>query len=695
MKNPSFPCSGSFFVSCKIATLFLLIFFAIHPRVFAEIRTWTDSQGRTVKAEYVGVNAGKVGLKMESGKVVAFPFAKLSKADQALVRKLYSVSPANIAKQIDSFVDAKLAEVGVKPNPMTTDEQFVRRAYLEIAGTIPNFSQTLEFLESTDRNKRRKLIDRLLDSEEFVSHSFNWYADLLRVKSRTNDFFIFENYIEWIKDNVASNKPWDRFVYEMLTAKGRLWDDPATGYFIRDRGMPLGNLSSTVAVFLATEITCAECHDHPYEDWTQRDFYGLAAFLGQKQDRKYGREWGQKIRSNRERIEAEQRKLDPNLGPEGFLQPFRLIIAANGHQVWDDPNKSLTLPHDYKYKDGQPNAPVEPVTLFGEEVKPEDYESPRVALATWMTSKKNPMFTGAAINRLWKRAFGLGLHEPLDNIHDVKNSQNPKLFRFLERSFKDLDFNVKDFLRSIYYSQAWQRQATLEGPTLTQIDRNEYHFPGPVLKRMTAEQLWDSFLTLAVPDPMQYRRDTADALTQAIKFEVENVDGAGSIERTKTLKELVGKTISNGAPNMAVWTKDWTAADVEAQRMKKFAGAYLARASEIVQPAPASHFLRAWGQSPRILVDGSSDNGSIPQILTMINGPFTQMLIKPDSLIFKTTGSQRGTGDKMENIYLSLLSRYPKGKEKAICSKAIRGDDEGYGDLIWALVNTREFLFIQ
>jgi hypothetical protein len=370
-------------------------------------------------------------------------------------------------------------------------------------------------------------------------------------------------------------------------------------------------------------------------------------------------------------------------------------VAANNHRVWDDKGKALKLPHDYRYDDAEPESLVEPRTIFGESVDPAEYESPRVAFASWLTSKENPMFALNTANRLWKRAFGLALHEPIDNVHDIENAQNPELLAFLEKLLKDLNFDTKEFMRAIYYSQAWQRQASLEGPTLVQIDGNKYPFPGPVLKRMTAEQLWDSFLTLTVPDPMAYRRDVAKPLTDAIRFDLTKVSGEESFERTRKLQELISKTVFNGAPNLGIWTKDGAALDEETGNMSKFAGAYLARASELVQPAPGGHFLRAWGQSDRNLVDNSSDNGSIPQILTMINGPFTQMLIKPDSLIFKTTGGQRGRGDKMENIFLSILNRYPVGKEKAICSRALRNDEEGYGDLIWALVNTREFLFIR
>ncbi|MEM7015308.1 MAG: DUF1553 domain-containing protein, partial [Verrucomicrobiota bacterium] len=390
----------------------------------------------------------------------------------------------------------------------------------------------------------------------------------------------------------------------------------------------------------------------------------------------------------------EQRKLDPSLGPDGFNQQFRLIVSVNQHEVWDDPKKILALPHDYKYDDGKPDDVVEPLTLFGEAVDTAKFDTPREAFAHWLTSKENPMFALTAANRFWASAFGLGLHEPLDDIDEIKRAQNPELLAYLADYLKDLDFNRKEFLRAIYYSDAWQRQATLSGPTQVEISRNQYHFPGPTLQRMSAEQLWDSFLTLTVPDPMKFKRDVVDDLVAHIKFDIKDVDGQSSNDRIAALREIVTKTYHNGAPSLDGWQETHSVVDADGSIIK-YSGAYLTRASEQIQPASASSFLAAWGQSDRILVDNADEDGSIPQVLTMLNGTFTQMLIKPDSHIFKTVGGQRGSGNKTENIYLSILSRYPEGKENAISQRAIRGSDEGYGDLIWALVNTREFIFIK
>jgi hypothetical protein len=659
-------------------------------------RTWTDQSGRSLEASFVRAEAGQVLLKMPDGRVVPVPFERLSEADQEVAKRLHGLNPVAIAAQIDRLVDKKLSEHQVKPNPMTTDEQFVRRVYLEITGTIPTFDQTIDFLESKERNKRQRLIDRLLASEGYVSHSFNWFADLLRVVSRTNDFFIFEHYIEWIKQAVRENMPYDVFVTKLLTAEGHLWDDPATGYFLRDRGMPLGNLSSTVSTFLGTEISCAECHDHPFEDWSQMDFYSLAAFLGQRQDNLNMKGRSTLVGKERIRIEEEQRKADPSLGPDGFVQPFRLAITANEHSIWDDPEMKLTLPHDYAYKDGKPGDVVVPRVLFDPPADLAAHSKPRQAFAGWLTSKENPRFAKTIANRLWKRAFGLGLVEPLDDIRDGKHAANPELLAFLEQMIKDQDFDVREFLRAVYYSQSWQRSASLDGPGLAEIDGNKHLFPGPLLKRMTANQLWDSFLTLAVPDPLRHTRRVAADLSEFMDFDITKVSGEESFARTQGLSQIVARTIGGGsAPSLDAWIADSNATDPVDGSYLKFASSYMLRASELAQPAAPSHFLRAWGQGDRALTDGATDNGSIPQILTMINGPFTQMLVKPDSLIFKNAGSERGTGDKMEKIYLSILNRYPQGREKSICIKSIRAGDEGYGDLIWALVNTREFIFIR
>ncbi|MEC5125943.1 DUF1549 domain-containing protein [Verrucomicrobiales bacterium BCK34] len=675
------------------AGLHILLCFTLTVSAYA--REWTDIQGRKVAAEYGGIEQGSVKLKLETGKVVSFPINKLSAADQAWLKAKYNSSPPTIARRIDQYVSAGLKKAGRKPNPRTTDAQFVRRTYLEITGAIPTYGQTVEFLESTNPNKRKALIDNLLDSEEYVSHTFNWYADQLRVISKLRDYINYESYIQWIKDSIKEDMPWDVFVRRLIEAEGTMFEDPASGWFLRDYGMPLNNLSATASLFLGTEITCAQCHDHPFEDWTQMDFYSLAAFLGQRRDLIANREFNEEFMTRRDEIEEEVRELkgDPDFGYENGI---RLILSFNRWASHDDPNQTLKLPHDYQYDDAAPESVVTPRTLFGEDVKIEDYETPRKAFAAWATAKENPRFALAISNRIWDWAFGLPLHGPMDNISDLNHAQNPELLKFLGEAMEDLDFSVKELRRSIYYSKAWQREATTTGATEVEVGRNEYPFPGPLLKRMTAEQLWDSYMTLLVTDPYDLRRDVVTDAEEGIKMDFTTLTGGRALEQLEKAQLVMRNVIDRTAPSLSAMSEEVSGKSYRSNGdLLSYYGNYFVRASEMRQPAPDTHFLRAWGQSDRLNPESASEDGSIPQILFILNSFLTHFLADPDSMIFKKAGGVRATGEKLDQIYLSILNRPAEGKEKALCYKAIRSDDEGYSDLIWALINSREFLFVQ
>ena len=180
---------------------------------------------------------------------------------------------------IDRTVGNRLIKSGVQPNKQTDDFVFVRRIYLDVVGRIPTDGEASSFLTNKDPEKRRKLIDQLLLTDGYRSHLFNWMADLLRHRGklrRSN----FNHYERWLKDQIAQNIRWDEVVYKMLTAEGTLASSGPTGYLLRDPGMPLDNLSNTLNVFLSANVSCAQCHDHPLADWTQREFYELAAFFG-------------------------------------------------------------------------------------------------------------------------------------------------------------------------------------------------------------------------------------------------------------------------------------------------------------------------------------------------------------------------------------------------------------------------------
>jgi hypothetical protein len=184
---------------------------------------------------------------------------------------------ATAAGRIDGLLESHWREHGVEPAPRLTPEQFARRAYLDLAGRIPTHDEVTQFLSSRDKSKRADLIDRLLESPDYVSHSYNFWADVLRLTERPLKTLPFEPYLYYVKDSIRTNKPYDEWVHEMLTADGRLWENPAVGFQVRDFGMPLPYVDNTVRVLLGTQIGCAQCHDHPFDHWTQKQFYELAA----------------------------------------------------------------------------------------------------------------------------------------------------------------------------------------------------------------------------------------------------------------------------------------------------------------------------------------------------------------------------------------------------------------------------------
>ena len=576
------------------------------------------------------------------------------------------------AAEIDTLLAADWQEHGVTPSPPLDDAQFLRRVYLELVGRIPSYDEAQRFLKSKSKTKRADLIDDLLESPDYVSHFYNYWADLLRLMERPQRTLVFEPYLWYVKDSIRTNKPYDRWVHEMLTADGRLWENPAVGFQLRDSGMPLPYVDNTVRVLLGTQIGCAQCHDHPFDEWTQHQFYELAAFLSGTQMRGRGknmmpRQMG--MAGARELIQEAKQKLDR---PTAFVQ----FVAANTTAV-SFSKAPLKLPHDYQYEDAEPLSVVSPKVLWGEVPSSARDADGREQFAAWLTAHDNRQFARTIANRLWKKVMGVGLVEPVDDFQPGNPPLHPELLEHLADEMLRLKFDLREFIRILVSTDVYQRRAVVHDPA----SGMPFRFAGPALRRMTAEQIWDSILTIVAHNAWAVQRPTADDIAAAVNIDLQKATFDSAYQQFESFMDRY-------APSRHMRSLQQTVG---------YKGQLLVRASEMPAPLPLGHFLRQFGQSDRETIEGSRTVATVPQILTMFNGPITHSMLEKGSVIYDNV-IEHTPQEAIDVIFLSVLSHTPSAEDRKLAREEVLTADTpaaGFGNLIWALLNTREFIFIQ
>lgn len=706
----------------------------------AAARTWVDATGRPIEGKFVGFEGTSVQIRLKDGKLVKVPLKNLSKADQEFAKGREFTAKAELValavKRIDAAVDGGLEKQKLKYNTSLNDHMYLRRIYLDLAGRIPKFKEAKEFLDSREKNKRQELVMKLLKSPDYTSHNYNRYAELLRIQSQfpgtvlRNDAFMY-----WLKEQIHTNRPYDEMVRDMVTAEGRIWDNPAVGYHLRDNGMKLDHVAFMGKVFLGTDITCAQCHDHPFNLRTQYEYYELSAFLADLETKGSAKQKPKKMSKkmmmsgppNRKALEAylaKKHNLDPKVKEQQekiknlagrYDRTLRDMTRANELIVHSVKDRKMRLPDNYQYDDAFPRDAVEPQVLFGNES--DEFAAaltPRERLAVWMTSRKNERFAMNIANRMWAHYMGRGAAEPLHDI-EPKKSFNPELLKVLTEEMLTLDFDLKAFSWVIVNTKAYNRLSTR-----TKIPINEpYYFTGPILRRMSAEQVWDSLITLMVDDPMQFRLESGEAFNELINLVnptdssmeafVARLDAYNQYRPEKTLVNAEGVSILDAKPPKQEKPFGQTALSrkpdgpTDEQMMMEFMNKakkrkiLLARASELPQPSDPAHFLSKFGQSQRTFVIGASSlDGSVPQVMELMNGYATEMLTAPGSRIFLDMKNLRSNFEKADVVFMSILSRRALPNEQHLLDSELRaGGQAVFADLIWALLNTPEFLFVK
>ncbi|MEI7686335.1 MAG: DUF1549 and DUF1553 domain-containing protein, partial [Planctomycetota bacterium] len=363
----------------------------------------------------------------------------------------FATSPPKYAFEertvVDRFTKKKWDQLGIAPSGLCTDEQFLRRVSLDLSGTLPTPKQVKAFLENQDPEKRDRLIDDLLQTTEFSYLFANKWADILRV-SRRNGLSSSFGFHAWIRDAIANDMPYDQFVRGILAASGDEASHPPIAWY-KDLKEPKQFADDTAQIFLGLRIGCAQCHHHPYEKWSQDDYYGMAAFFG-----RVGRK-------------------DTLILAARDDKAARLVIytTPNGTVV----NKRTERPAIIQPLDGDPiDVPAE--------------DDPRHHLVDWLSNPKNPYFARAVANRYWSHFFGRGIVDPIDDMRVTNPPSNPELLDALAKELVDSKFSLKHLVRTIVRSRTYQLSSAPNDSN--KFDRQSFARFYP--RRMQAEVLFDA-----------------------------------------------------------------------------------------------------------------------------------------------------------------------------------------------------------
>jgi len=359
---------------------------------------------------------------------------------------------------IDELVYDKLKRVKILPSELCTDDEFVRRVYLDLTGLPPTADQVKAFLADArpTRTKRDALVDELVGSAAFVEHWTNKWSDLLQVNRKFLGEKGAASLRTWIRAAIVANMPYDQFVRSILTASGSNIDNPPASYYKILR-TPDAAMENTTQLFLAIRFNCNKCHDHPFERWTQDQYYQMASFfaqVGHKEDPSYK---GQKIGGS---------------AVEGAVPLAEIIFDQKSGDV----------------KQIRTGATAKPIFPYEHKDMPKDASTRREQLAQWVTSKENPYFAKSYVNRLWAYLLGVGIIEPIDDIRAGNPPSNPQLLDRLTSEFIQSGFNTQLLFKTICKSRTYQH--SIQANQWNADDETNYSHA--LARRLPAEVLYDA-----------------------------------------------------------------------------------------------------------------------------------------------------------------------------------------------------------
>lgn len=497
--------------------------------------------------------------------------------------------------KIDELVLAQLKALGIPPSPVCTDAEFLRRVYLDSIGVLPTPAEAKAFLADTDPQRRAKLIDKLLQREEFADHWALKWGDLLRIKSEYPSNLWpngVQAYYRWIRQAIARNKPYDQFVRELLVSSGSNFrDGPCNYYRALKRRDPQGFAEATALVFMGARLECARCHAHPTEGWTRDDNLGMAAFFAQ--------------------------------------------VQFKGSQEWKE--EIVYLDPDRKLRDPRTGAAIAPKYLGGAAPQFAPGEDPRVKFAAWLTSPENPWFARNIVNRVWYWLLGRGIVQEPDDLRPTNPPSNPALLAHLERELVSHKYDLRHIYRLILNSQVYQ----LSSRTSDQNAADVTMFSHYGMKRLGSEQL---------------------------------VDAIGQV--TETSEEF-----TSAIPEpYTVLPRGW-------------------RAEQLADGSIGTPVLELFGRPSRDTAYESErcTQTSMGQELYLVSSAQLDGKVSKSPRIDRLMKAGKSDAEIVEELYLAALSRpcSDEEKQKVLTHVAAQSGarKQALQDVMWALLNTKEFLF--
>jgi len=507
--------------------------------------------------------------------------------------KVDNLPPAN--NFVDEIVFNKLKVLGIPPSPVCDDGTFIRRVSLDVTGRLPTAEEAQAFIKETDPAKRDKLIDRLLASADYADYFANKWSAVLRNKkanaNQTRGAYLFH---EWIRDNLHQNKPYHEFVRDVVAASGEIGQNPPVTWY-RAVTTAEQQMEDTAQLFLGLRIQCARCHHHPFEKWSQSDYYGFAAFFS-----RVGRKNGinglqaqdeQRIFHNRGMASAKNPRSGEDMKPTGLG------------------SAPLTIPAD---------------------------DDPRHALVDWMSTPENPFFAPALTNRYWRHFFGRGIVDPEDDMRVTNPASNPELLSALSQHFIKSNFDLKDLVRTICRSKTYQLSSEPNQYNVNDKQNYSRYYP----KRLNAEVLYD-----------------------ALNLVTNTTTGFSGMPTGTRAVQLPDTAINNYF--LTVFGKPQGNSACECER------------SQEANLAQSLHLL---------------NSNEVQGKLTAGNG-------RADTL---AKDKDRSPEDKVRELYRWVYAREPipdadasKDELKIALAHIEKSENKqvAFEDLLWALINTKEFLF--